>query len=250
MLRATKNSKKFESERDQRLARFKRSALRVDDDPKVDEYVGEQENDYVYNIGYTQTTKPALTATKPPEYLAKTGYYGRQGIYFTPVGNYRDHPVFTDMKNHNPNFTYNKGLTHTNIADDRVREDNERWNTQREMRVMSRNFTSLSQGELEERAMRKTLRGSSSVMNMKHGPQLMPKEVDPSDPHMRASVYNPYGKLLGTPYLKTPNQLDQELFDSINTRYQNTGIDTGMPKQVITSRANFGTPRTYHQFRN
>lgn len=142
------------SERDQRIARFRRSAVKADKDYRVDEYLGPKDDDYIFNIGYTQTTQPVLTATAPPEFTGKTGYYGKQGTYYIPTGDYRDHPIYHDMKNHNSRFNYMKGLTHTNIASDIVREEDERWNQDRELRVMSRNFTSLTKEELTDRALK------------------------------------------------------------------------------------------------
>ena len=143
-LEGAATGKKKPTERDLRLGRFKRAVLKIDNDPMVDEYNGPKDEDYIYNIGYTQTTVPTLTATAQPEYLSKTGYYGKQGVYYIPTGVYKDHPAFADMKKNNARFSYNQGLTDTVIANNIVREDDEKWNTKREMRVLSRNFTSLS----------------------------------------------------------------------------------------------------------
>ena len=128
------------------MARFKRSVMKIDNDPTVDEHVGPTDDDYIFNIGYTQTSVPALTATAPPEFISKTGYYAprKEGVYYIPTGVYKDHPAYADMKRNNVRFSYNQGLTDTVIANNKVNEDNEKWNTKREMRVLSRNFTSLS----------------------------------------------------------------------------------------------------------
>ena len=99
--------------------------------------------------------------------MGKTGYYAKQGVYFLPGGSYRDHPIYHDMKHHNLKFDYKPGLTDTKIAKDMVFEDQEGWTTTRDMRTMSRNFTSLTKEQLEERAMRKHNRLSSSVVSLK-----------------------------------------------------------------------------------
>ena len=75
------------------MARFKRSVMKIDNDPTVDEHVGPTDDDYIFNIGYTQTSVPALTATAPPEFISKTGYYGKEGVYYIPTGVYKDHSI-------------------------------------------------------------------------------------------------------------------------------------------------------------
>jgi hypothetical protein len=225
---------------------FKNSALKVDKDPRVTEHLGPKEEKYIYNIGYTQTTNPVLTATAPAEYITKTGYYGKQGIYSLPTGVYQDHPVFHDMKKNNLRFSYQNGLTDTRIADDIVTEDKERWGETRDMRTLSRNFTSLSKQELERIAMRKSMKPSNSIANLNPYIDLMPNEIDPSDPVMRATAYNPYGKLLGKPYLKTPRRVDQEIYTSIESRGGN-GTRMRVLNTISSPSPNSEIPRTFHE---
>jgi len=201
---------------------FKNSALIVDKDPRVDEYIGHKEEKYIYNIGYNQTTNPVLRPTAEPEFQTKTGYYGK-GVYNVPTGLYQDHPIFHDMRKNNHRFRYQQGLTDNKIADDIVTEDKEKWEGTRDMRVLSSNFTSLSKGELERIALRKSMKISNSVANLNPHTELMSKDINPYDSAMRASAYNPYGKLLGKPHLKTPARVDMEVYNSIESR---NGLNT------------------------
>ena len=94
----------------------------------------------------------------------------------------------------------------------------------------------------------------------------MPQEVDPGNSAMRASVYNPYGKMLGKPYLKTPKRLDDELFASIDPNYnpyqyqnleyptsrysanRNTQSTSNLNSRVLFDNTpNMQTPGTFHE---
>ena len=111
------------------------------------------------------------------------------------------------------------------------------------------------------------MRGSNSVANLNPHTDLMSNNIDPYDPAMRASAYNPYGKLLKKPYLKTPSRLDTEYV--INTRYKQSsshGKDhylgtSNVPSTINKIGTNYGppptsntlydtapaTPRTFHE---
>lgn len=212
----------------------------------MQEFNGPKDEDYIFNIGYTQTAMPVLAATAPAEYTGKTGYYGKQGTYFIPTSTYRDHPIFHDMKNHNIKFNYTKGLVHTNLADDIVKDEESKWNMNRELRTLSRNFTSLTKEELEDRALRKTMKGSRSLAKFNPHTDLLPSDqLDPYDPAMRASAYNPFGKLLGKPHLKTPRRLDNEFIQRVESK-QGLRSSYEIPNSRITTFDYANPPRTFH----
>ena len=95
--------------------------------------------------------------------------------------------------------------------------------------------------------MKKAMRGSSSLVNLQKNVDLMPDEIDPYDPAMRATAYNPYGKLLGKPYLKTPSRVDEEIYDSINRRYQNVAQNYPATQNSNIQYTSLNTPRTFHE---
>jgi hypothetical protein len=212
--------KKLPTETELRLERFRRSARKIDIDPQVDEYVNPKDPGYIYNIGYTQTAKPVLTATKPAEFTGKTGYYGKQGTYYMPTTTYRDHPVYHDMKQENSKFSYIKGMTYTNLAQEIVQQENDKWDENRELRVLSRNFTSLSNSELQERARYNLAKKKGFLTGLDPTNDIMSKDINPYDAAMRASAYNPFGKLLGNPNLKTPYRKHRE-YEAIVTANPN-----------------------------
>ncbi|CAI2385351.1 unnamed protein product [Moneuplotes crassus] len=234
-----------------RLERFRKSAKKIDFDPRVDEYTNPKPDPYIYNMGYNQTTVPTLVPEKPPEFTGKTGYYGKQGTYTLPTTTNKDHPVYHDMKKYNPKFSYNNDLVHTNLAKTIVREEENKWRGTKDLRTLSRNFTSLSKKELEEMA-KKKIDKRYRYLDFDPDTDLMPEEVNPYDSSMRATVYNPFGKLLGNPTLKTPYRKDRELGIAIEDKPKLITSETahlysagGFPPATGTGRSDHygATPR-------
>ena len=177
---------------------------------------------------------------KPAEFTGRTGYYGKQGTYFLPTSTYMDHPVYHDMKKHNPKYNYNKGLTHTNIAQNIVREEENGWRNVRDMRTLSRNFTSLTQAELEDLAKNQIDR-RGRYLDFDPTTDFMPEDIDPYVSSMRATAYNPYGKLMGKPNLKTPHRVDRELEFTMGDKPKLITDDTA---RIWTSQSRMDTGHT------
>ena len=85
-------------------------------------------------------------------------------------------------------------------------------------------------------------------MNLKKNIDLIPNEINPLDPAMRATAYNPFGKLIGKPYLKTPSRVDEEIYNSMNTRYQNDHTDYPVSQNSNTLYNSLATPRTFRDY--
>jgi hypothetical protein len=64
------------------------------------------------------TQKPAIVEALPSETRGKSGYYGKDGMYFTPNTQFRDHPVYQGLVKHNVKYNYKPGLHYTNIAEE------------------------------------------------------------------------------------------------------------------------------------